>query len=203
MKYTSLALFLTLFAFSFVYAQNTPNVKWVNSIGSTGSDMGTSIHYDTAGNVYTAGRFAGTTTFGSTRLTSAGNTDIYVMKQDALGKISWVKQFGGAGYDQPNDLVVATNGSIYLCGLFSGTVYLQNDTIKSNGNSDIFVQKLDTTGNSVWIKATGSAYLDEASGIAIDSNENVYTVGRFQSTVAFGTFSLTAINEDVFIQKMD
>jgi len=57
---------------------------WARSMGGTNSDVGYGIAVDSAGNVYTTGSFMGTADFdpgpGAFNLTSAGGTDIFVLK---------------------------------------------------------------------------------------------------------------------------
>ncbi|MDK9722999.1 MAG: DUF4347 domain-containing protein [Rhodospirillales bacterium] len=54
---------------------------------------------DGSGNVYTVGSFNGTVDFdpgaGTSNLTSAGATDIYVQKLDATGALVWARAMGG------------------------------------------------------------------------------------------------------------
>ncbi|MDD3236297.1 MAG: T9SS type A sorting domain-containing protein, partial [Candidatus Cloacimonetes bacterium] len=53
---------------------------WAKRAGGTDSDQGWSITCDAAGNTYVSGLFQATVSFGSTNLTSSGNSDIFVAK---------------------------------------------------------------------------------------------------------------------------
>jgi hypothetical protein len=72
---------------------------------------------------------------------------------------------------------------------------------------DVFISKLDTSGNFVWAKnITGGGY-DEGNAIAVDISGNVYTAGVFAKTADFdmgsGIFNLTSAGgNDIFVHKM-
>ena len=75
------------------------------------------------------------------------------------------------------------------------------------GWMDIFISKLDSAGNFVWAKRIGGSTYDNAYSISLDGMNKVYTTGRFTGTVDFdpgtGVFNLTAINENIYINKLD
>ena len=49
-------------------------------------DSGFGIAVDGSGNSYITGFFGGSATFGSTTLTSSGNSDVFIAKYDACGQ---------------------------------------------------------------------------------------------------------------------
>ena len=80
--------------------------------------------------------------------------------------------------------------------------------LTSAGDYDIFISKLDSSGNFVWAKSLGGTGYDVSYGIALDSGGNVYTTGSFSGTVDFdpgaGTFNLTSAGTgDIFVSKLD
>ena len=70
------------------------DLLWAARLGGTGSDNGSAIAVDAAGNVYTAGSFSGTADFdpgaGTQNLVSIGSFDVFVSKLDASGNFLWV-----------------------------------------------------------------------------------------------------------------
>jgi hypothetical protein len=192
------------------------NYIWAKQLGGAGEDRATSISVDSSGNVYTTGIFSGTADFdpgaGTTNLTSAGSADIFISKLDSSGNYVWVKQLGGTGEDQATDISVDSSGNVYTTGVFSGTADFDpgasTTNLTSAGSADIFISKLDSSGNYVWAKQLGGAGEDRATGISVDSSGNVYTIGTFNSTVDFdpgaGTTNLTSAGSaDIFISKLD
>src|SRR6266446_6408803 len=144
-----------------LFAQG-PVLEWAKQIGSTYDDWGNSITIDAEGNVYTTGKFQGTVDFdpgvGVFNITSAGgNYNMFISKLDSSGNFVWVKQFGGDGYAEGLSITTDGTGNIYITGDFSGTIDF--DTNSGNFNlttliwgNDIFVSKLDSSGDLVWVK---------------------------------------------------
>jgi hypothetical protein len=78
----------------------------------------------------------------------------------------------------------------------------------SVGESDVFISKIDTSGNYVWAKSFGGTDYDTGDSIAVDTIGNIYTTGAYQDTADFdpgaGTANLTSTGlEDVFIVKLN
>ena len=211
-----LAVFVSLFfTASSLQAQN-PTIAWAKQMGGTENDVGNSITTDANGNVYSTGYFSGTVDFdpgsGTTNLTSAGSSDIFIQKLDANGNLIWVKQMGGEDEERGQSITTDANGNIYTTGAFLKTVDFDPGAGTTNlttaGNFDIFIQKLDANGNLIWVKQMGGTGSDYGYSITIDANGNVYTTGYFSGTVDFdpgaGTTNLTSAGSiDIFIQKLD
>src|SRR4051812_35865774 len=77
------------------------NFLWAKKWGGSGLETCTSICVDPSGNVYTTGYFNGTVDFdpgaGTYTLSSAGQSDAFVLKLDVAGNFVWAKQIGGTG----------------------------------------------------------------------------------------------------------
>jgi Secretion system C-terminal sorting domain/Beta-propeller repeat len=192
------------------------DLLWVKHMGGTGYDYGMSITTDISGNVYTAGYFRNTVDFdpgvGVINLTSAGASDIFVQKLDTYGNFVWVKQVGGTSSENAQSITSDDFGAIYITGAFQGTADFDpgvgTTNLTSAGISDIFVQKLDTSGNFIWVKQMGATDIDAGMAITTDVNGNVYTTGTFRGTADFdpnaGTSNLTSAGgNDFFVQKLD
>jgi hypothetical protein len=191
---------------------------WAKSVGGTRAegDVGYGIAVDSAGNVYITGYFWGTVDFdpgaGTYNLTSAGESDIFVLKLDSSGNFVWVRSMGGTDTDRGYGIAVDSAGDVYTTGAFQGTVDFDPGAgtynLTSAGRWDIFVSKLDSSGNFVWARSMGGTDHDGGRGIAVDSADNVYTTGFFQDTVDFdpgpGTYDLTSAGtSDIFVSKLN
>ncbi len=89
------------------------------------------------------------------------------------------------------------NGNTYVTGYFNGTVTLGSQTLTNTGpNFSSFVAKLDSSGNVTWAEPFGGGPGSGGwSGIATDTNGNVYLSGNFSGTQQFGpNISLTTTN---------
>ena len=123
----------------------------------------------------------------------------------------WAKSFGGSSSDEGNSITVDISGNVYTIGNFRNTVDFDpgvgTANLTSTGSSDIFVQKLDASGNYLWTKSIGGNLGDIGYSISVDASGNVHTTGSFRNTVDFDlgveTSNLTSAGvKDVFVQKM-
>jgi hypothetical protein len=192
------------------------NFEWVKQIGGTDNDFGFSLALDVSGNIYTAGVFEGTVDFdpsvGTNNLTSSGGRDAFISKLDVSGNLIWAKNFGGINDEQARSIAIDASGNVYITGHFEGTADFDPSvgtfSLTSAGDQDIFINKLDVSGNFVWAKRMGGANNDSGRSLAIDGSGNIYTTGYFRGTTDFdpgsGAFNLTSAGgADIFIHKLD
>ena len=195
----------------------TGNFVWARRLGGISQDIASSVAVDAAGNVCTAGRFQGTVDFdpgeGTFDVTSAGGSDVFVVKLDGTGNLVWVRRLGGAQLDSAAGLTVDVAGNVYTVGAFAGTVDFDPGpgtfNLTSSGSGDAFVSKFDADGNFVWARHLGGTANDFPGSVAVDASGNVHTAGTFAATADFdpgpGTFNLTSAGGpgDAFISKLD
>ncbi|MBL7911606.1 MAG: SBBP repeat-containing protein [Bacteroidia bacterium] len=214
MKTISLT-FILLFSAIISFSQ-TNNLVWAKAMGGTAFNSASSVRVDASGNVHTVGNFSGTTDFdpgpGTFSMTAIGFDDIFVSKLDVNGNFLWAKRLGGTSYDYAKSIAVDASGNVIVCGYFEGTCDFDPGVgtfnLTSNGDKDIYIAKLNSSGNFLWAKSMGSVGLDEATSIDVDAAGNVYSTGYFNYTVDFdpgvGTFTLTNnTNDNGFISKLD
>ena len=183
------------------------NWLWVKKAGGTGYDGGLGIEVDASGNSYVTGDFSGTVTFGSTTLTSRGNSDIFVAKLDSSGNWLWAKKAGGKGYDKGHGIAVDAVNNSYVTGIFEGSATFGSTTLINKSSEyyyDIFIAKLDSSGNWLWAQNAGGTGSDWGNGIAVDASGNSYVTGYFDSDATFGSTTLTSNGGyDIFVAKLD
>lgn len=126
------------------------NYLWAKGLGGPSTDVGEGIAVDAGGSVYTTGFFRGKADFnpgaGSTPLTSAGDSDIFVSQLDSEGNLVHAKAMGGLSTDVGESIAVDAFGSVYTTGFFSETAdfdpraFVNRRT--SAGAVDIFASQL-------------------------------------------------------------
>lgn len=193
------------------------NFIWAKSMGSIEDDDLNALALDQEGNVYTTGSFQNSVDFDPNQdtllLVSTQGSDIFIHKLDSAGNLVWVKQMGGANWDcSGTDLIIDSTGFVYTIGVFHGTVDFNPNAgvnmFHSNGNKDIFVHKMDTSGHFIWARTFGGISNDHGKGIDIDALGNIYITGVYFGTVDFdpnaSVFALPGISAaDMFVQKLD
>lgn len=192
------------------------NLLWAKSFGGIYGDVADEITLGVANDIYLTGQFQQTVDFdpgsGIFNLNSNGGSDVFVQKLDTAGNFIWAKSFGGSLGDYGHSIKVSKSGNIYLTGVFWGTVDFDpgsgSSILTSNGYSDVFIQKLSNSGALLWAKSFGGAISDYAHAIAVDSLQNVFSIGRFNGVVDFdpGTnayVDTSSGNTDVYIHHLD
>ncbi len=191
------------------------NFVWAKRVGGINDDAGLSLITDAAGNLFSTGYFQATADFdpgaGTSNLTSSGSGDIFVLKLDGSGNFAWAKKTGGINHEAGNAIAADASGNLYVTGAFLQTVDFDPGAgivnLTAAGSSDIFVFKLDGSGNFAWAKQLGGSNNEEGFSICTDAAGNVLTTGYFMGTADFDpgvpAYNLTSSSADVFISKLD
>jgi hypothetical protein len=189
---------------------------WAKKMNGTSGARGMSLVFDGVNSIYTTGWFKGTVDFdpnaGTSTLTSSGYWDVFINKLDLGGNFIWTKQVGGsAGDDIGKAITTDPSGAIYLTGTIRGTADLDPGpgvATFSSTSGDMFVLKLDISGNYVFAKSVSSSLFSAGNSIALDASNNIYTTGYFGGTTDFdpgpgSSVYSTAGSFDIFISKLD
>ena len=168
------------------------NWLWAKGFGGSASDQGSGVAVDASGNVFVTGLFSDVATFGTTKLTSAGGYDIFVAKMAANGTWSWIKQAGGTGYDQGNDIALDASGNVFAIANYAGTGSFGTTKLTSAGSDDIAVLKLSNGGTWGWAKSAGGAGRDQGSGIAVTTSGTALIAGTFNGSLTVGSTVLAS-----------
>lgn len=212
MKFST-SLACLLFCISNAFSQK---LEWVKGLdGFYDYDRGNDVATDATGNVYTVGGFFGTVDFdpgsGNNKLTSRGSYDIFISKLNSSGNFVWAKSIGLYEWDEATSICVDASGNIFIAGFYNDTVDFDPGPAKFNlpyGDGNIFLCKIDPSGNFVWAKAMGDKRYSRNVDIDVDLSGNVYLVGYFAGEIDFdpgiGVFNLRSKgSDDVFISKFD
>ena len=194
------------------------NFVWAEGVGSGYTENCQSITVDLAGCIYITGHYEFTTDFDPGpavyNLSSViGSYDAFILKLTASGNFIWAKSVGGSNWEFGHSNTVDASGNIYTTGrLFSSTADFDPGPATFNLTaqlSDIYVLKLDSSGNFKWAVKAGGNHYEHSASIALNASGYVYVTGIYKSYLMyFGTISLTNADfsntwDDVFIAKLD
>lgn len=195
---------------------------WVKQFGGMplSTSGGFSIDVGNSGNVYSVGYFDGLIDFNpDTSVTynlSSLVPSLYMSRLNVNGDFAWAENIGEGAGTYATSTAVDLSGNIYTIGYFYGIVdfdpggsvyYMINNAAQSN-MTDIFISKLDSSGNFLWAKQIGGNAEDHANAVCVDAAGNVYITGYYNDIVDFdpgtGVFNLTApVNGNIFVSKLD
>jgi hypothetical protein len=115
---------------------------------------------------------------------TAGDSDAFVAKLNAAGAVVYSTYLGGYSDDTAKAIAVDGAGNVYVTGNSGSSNFPTANAIQSvfGGGSEVvtdaFVAKLNASGSSVlYATYLGGSNSDSGTGVALDSNGNVYVVG--------------------------
>jgi hypothetical protein len=148
------------------------------AIGGKNDDRGYSIIQTTDGGYVVAG---------STESLGAGGKDVYVIKLNGAGNLQWTRTIGGESDDIGNSIIQTTDGGYALAG-----------TTRSfgSGSDDVYVVKLDGSGNIQWTRTIGGGENYDEGYSIIQTTDGGYAVAGFTSSFGAG-------GSDVYVVKLD
>lgn len=123
---------------------------------------------------------------GSTNSFGKGNTDMYLLKIDSMGQKKFETSFGGYSNDIGKSILELPDSSIVILGYTSSL---------GLGGYDIYLVKVDKTGNLLWQKTIGGSDWDFANSIQKTVD------GGF--IIAGSTYSFGYGNSDGYVLKTD
>lgn len=178
--------------------------KWARSWGDAGDDRVRGLTIDPQGSPVAVLEFAGTLKAPpADSVTTAGNTDLAVLKLDTAGTPVWVTAFGGAYSDLATGIASDGAGNLVVAGGFDRQLIVEGEKLEGKGDTDAFVLGLGPDGARRWVRVFGGVGKDVAHGVAADPFGNVAVTGHFHDQVAFGeTTADSKGNRDVFLLKL-
>jgi hypothetical protein len=160
---------------------------WSFRLGAAESDAARAVAMDEQGNTFITGYFTGAVTFGPTQLTSAGGTDVYLIKVSPTGQILWARQLGGPGDDIGQAVAATADGAVAVAGTFTETATVGGGKpVASAGRTDLFLAVYDADGQHKWSRTAGGEVEDRAYAVAFARDGGLYVTGYFGATADFG-----------------
>lgn len=145
---------------------------------------------------------------GGVYLTGSFGTACAVGKlSNQTGTMLWQQQFGAAADCTPGNVATDSAGDVLMSGNVSGALRYFSNYMRQ----DVFLVKLDTNGNGVWVQEFGNVSPpgDEVPQgtttdsalvfVAIDSQNNAYVAGT--TTGAFSGFSNPNYTNELFVTR--
>ena len=153
------------------------NVVWDRTFGGGEDDWATSVVALADGGLAVAGLTASK---------GAGNADMWVLRLDGSGNVVWDRTFGGSENDWASSVVALADGGLAVAG---------HTESKGAGDADMWVLRLDGSGNVVWERTFGGGESDEAGSVVALADGGLAVAGSTRSKGA-GT-------RDMWVLRLD
>jgi len=169
---------VTMLATGIASAQ--PAIQWQHSYGGTFGDYTAPVRQTSDGGYVLAG--ATYSNDGDVSGNHSSSSDIWVTKIDSIGNLQWQKCLGGTNYEDgaypkttANTIQQTTDGG-YIAG---GVCYSNDGDVSGNhGDSDMWVVKLDGSGNLQWQRSLGGS-LDDYGNAVIQTSDGGYMAAGY------------------------
>ncbi|MDR2877009.1 MAG: SBBP repeat-containing protein [Chromatiales bacterium] len=168
-----------------------PVIRYASYFGGKDSDQALAIAVDAAGNRYLAGS-TDSSDISMTPLPSGTSSrqgvDAFVARFTPGGELSYLTYLSGDGTDVARAIVVDNAGRAYIAGQTTsanffplvGTLGLSSASF-GGGDSDAFVARLDANGQLAFSSYLGGERADDATALALDTDQNLYVAGSTNS----------------------
>jgi hypothetical protein len=150
---------------------------WIKVFGDIGDEIGYDVKQTTDGGYIISG---------STNSFGAGTTDTYLIKTDSNGNLIWSKTFGDASTDVGYSVQQTTDGGYIIAGYTYSF---------GAGYSDVYLIKTDSTGDTLWTKTFGGAFVDGAYSVRQTFDGGYIITGYYHS--------LGSIHPAIYLIKTD
>jgi len=199
---------------------------WERTYGGSGYDEGRSIVQVADGGFAVAGTYSGVDTFGIwvLRINPTGDTlwtkifggsefttgnsiietsdsgfvvagfssnftndDAWVLRLNSAGDTIWVKTFDASSKDRAYSIIQTTDGGFALVG--------ETDMLGS-GQGDVWVLRLDSSGDTLWSKTYGGIYDDKGYSIIPTTDGGFAVAGTYAN-------DSVDIDLDIWIMRLD
>jgi uncharacterized repeat protein (TIGR01451 family) len=162
--------------------------------GNSGNDVGMAIAADQFGDIYLAGTFNSSFTFGSVSIAGLGTYEVFLVKLTNAGVPMWGSGITGTSIETMWSMAVDNMGNSYIGGYSSSATANFNGTNQNFTGQTHFIAKFDNVGAFDWIST--SSFSGEIDGLAADDLGNVYFTGNFDTQATFGSTTLTGVGMD-------
>jgi hypothetical protein len=138
------------------------NKEWSKTIGGKNNDLGSAFQITSDGGFVLIGAITDTTSSGS------NYTDVFLVKISSSGNEEWSKQIGGIGNQRGNYIQLTSDEGFIITGSTDAII---------NGETDVFLLKTNSLGDSLWSKTIGFEGNDYGTCVQEDNNNGYIIIG--------------------------
>lgn len=180
--------------------------SWQKLLGGSQSDVAKDIRQTPDGGYIVIGESASSNSGDLSDLLNNGSSDWWVVKLDSTGGIQWKKLMGGQDADVANGIRATKDGGYILIGhIGTGNANGTLTGLTRHGSSDIWIVKLNPSGDLEWQKLYGGAqiengnWIEETSdgGFIMSGASNSSNTGTLTGQTNFGSYDYMVMKLDV------
>lgn len=186
----------------------TGNAVWGKSWGGAATDMAMRVHVQDSSSIIVSGVIQSSASAGAVSVafdslpplvpTGVSASEGMIAKMNASdGSFVWATMATGTGNEEVLGIKTDSAGNVYITGWFSSaSLTVGSTTLTCAGVNDVWVAKLNSSGQFQWARSGGGSDVDAAFALVIDPSDNIYVAGYFGaygSTTKNGVFGTTTL----------
>lgn len=154
--------------------------QWVKQWGGSDADFLGDMTLDASGNVHLCGNFQGTANFEAATYVSGGAENIFYMKTNSSGTVTWAKHLSSNGSsDMAHGIFADATGNVYLALEYRNTIQINGVGYPTYGWMDAMIVKTNSAGVPQWAYQFGGQYDDAAKGVYANGSGEVFAAADF------------------------
>ena len=194
-------LFLSVAFFATTTFAQPPRIKNQKEYGGLNDDGLRSLCTARDGGLLVGG-YSTSDASGNKRSHNNGLYDMWIIKQDSLGKKQWERALGGYGDEVLTDQKATPDGGYILCGFSTSNVSGEKKD-PTKGGYDYWVVKIDSLGKVQWDRSLGGSNNDLCESVDL-TTDGGYIVAGFTISAASGDITENSFgNSDTWVAKLD
>ena len=181
------------------------NWQWAKNFGSSMDDQGMSVITDGNGSVYHSGLYMNMIEIGTEFLPGTEAYSLFFAKMDDSGTWEWAKAgTSPEGIEPFGGVCLDSMGQPWFTGSFTGSVMFEEKVLNSVGGADIYVIRMNKTGEFAITAIAGGAGDDWSHSCTVDGLGATTIVGNFENDFNAGSLNATSSGWlDAFIAAID
>lgn len=161
------------------------DTEWERNYGKGGTYVGNSVAQTGDGGYIVCG------------WTTAGpvmNFDAYLLKTSPSGTVIWDKRFGGPGSEEGSSVIETLGGGYLVAGRTDSS---------GSGSNDMFLVRINASGELLWEKTFGKAFYDVAEDVKEIPGEGYVVAGRISTPLDQTYPELSIKKQSVYLVRTD
>ncbi len=197
-------VFLLLLQFSVAQEYSSISPEWLINSSGDKWDVVCDMVTGTDSSIFLAGNYTTTSKIKDRTATLTGDDNSFIVKLDNRGNELWQTHLISAGYSYISSLSCDSEGAVYACGTFKGSLNVGTTSLDTSRVKSLFILKLDNNGEIVMLQQIPGNFSNSHLTIANNSKNELLLVTSFKGRLQIDNRDYTSLYYyDILIAKID
>lgn len=161
-------------------------LSWAKVIDGSGLKSVSDVLLNDNGNIWVSGSFGDTLFVEGKKWAAGGQTDLFLMRLEADGRLQWLQHHGVVGSTRLAGIAELPGRAVVGLGSFDARVRFGNDLFTANTtDQDLFLTAWGPDGQVLWARKGGGVYDATPIDISTDDKGRIYFCGNIVGVIRF------------------